>query len=266
MNTHSTEAITNRAHPQQATDAAGRPLATWNLRGARAWLAGVCVALCGLLLTAAGSAVGAVAGLDERAATWLLAAFAAVSAVAGAVWMVARRPASTWGFRRPKLLASAGWGLPLVVTIAVALATGGISVAAPMAIAYAALAGAVALNEEIWFRGLALAALRGLGARTACVGSAALFGVLHLANAAGGKPPAYLALQVVFAFAVGLALAELVALTGSLWIGVAWHFAYDFATFLGGDALNPTTLVGAVIIDAILISYAAFLWRRLPRR
>ena len=125
---------------------------------------------------------------------------------------------------------------------------------------------AVAFNEEIWFRGLMLAALRQLGTRSATCFAAALFGVLHLANALGGKSPLYLVLQLVLAFLVGLVLSEAVAITGSLWIGIAWHFAYDFTAMLSGDALTPTTLIAVGVIDLVLLVLAVVWWRKLPAK
>src|SRR5664280_741449 len=64
--------------------------------------------------------------------------------------------------------------------------------------------------------------------------------------------------------AVPLVLAELVAITGSLWIGIVWHFVYDLATFSTGDELTTAALVGAGTTTAVLAAYAVWLWRRLP--
>lgn len=109
-----------------------------------------------------------------------------------------------------------------------------------------------------------LATLRRLGTRKAIIGGSAIFGALHLTNFFAGRPPLYLGLQFAFACLVGLVLAELVAITGSLWIGIVWHFVYDLAAFSTGDELTTAALVGAGTTTAVLAAYAVWLWRRLP--
>ncbi len=247
--------------PSTASDA--RPLAAWRVRWP--WVAAVGVGLGGLVLTAAGSAVGVIAALGTDAATFVLAGFAAASALVGVAIMVAsRRPLATYGFRTPRHLPAALWAAPLAVVPLITLLAGGVSASPAAMVGLGCLSVAVAFNEEVWFRGLLPATLRRLGRRTSIVGAAVIFGVLHLANAAGGKSPLYLALQVAFATLVGLVLAELVAVTGSLWLCIAWHSAYDFSSFLGGDVISTETLVGLAVECVILVAYAAFLWRRLP--
>lgn len=142
--------------------------------------------------------------------------------------------------------------------------TAGINVTGAELLAYAVLTVAVGFNEEIWFRGLAQAALRRLGTRAAILGGSLLFGVLHLSNAAGGKSPLYLVLQAVYAFEVGAALAAIVAITRSLWVGICWHFLYDLTAFSTGDVLTGNALVGVAIMMALLAAYIGWLWRRLP--
>jgi len=90
--------------PSTASDA--RPLAAWRVRWP--WVAAVGVGLGGLVLTAAGSAVGVIAALGTDAATFVLAGFAAASALVGVAIMVAsRRPLATYGFRTPLHLPTA---------------------------------------------------------------------------------------------------------------------------------------------------------------
>lgn len=98
--------------------------------------------------------------------------------------------------------------------------------------------------------GLLLASLRRLGERHAIIGGSFVFGVLHLSNFFTGRPPLYLALQ--FAFAVGLALAELLAATRSLWLGIVWHVGCDLAALTTGDQLTPAVLAGLALMTALL--------------
>lgn len=109
-----------------------------------------------------------------------------------------------------------------------------------------------------------MAVLRHRSERTAIVGSAVIFGVLHLANLFGGASPLYAALQLAFAALFGLVAALVVSHTRSLWPVIAWHVAHDAITYVGGDDLNALTLSVLAVECAVLVAYAVVLWRRLP--
>lgn len=251
--------------PPQARDVDGRRLAAWKTR--HPWLLAVAVGLAGTVLTAFGVGYAQARGLDVLEASYAQAAFVALSALLGLVVMWRTKPSlADYGFRRPRSLDRALWLLPLAALPVILVAFSGPHVTPPQALAYAALAVTVGFNEEIWFRGLLLAALRGLGEKKAVIGGAAVFGALHLTNVFTGSPPLHLALQFAFACLAGLVLAELVAVTGSLWIGVAWHLVYDLAAWCTGEELSPAALVGLGLMTAILAAYAAWLWRHLPGR
>jgi len=91
-----------------------------------------------------------------------------------------------------------------------------------------------------------------------------VFGALHLTNFFAGRPPLYLGLQFAFACLVGFVLAEIVAITGSLWVGIAWHFLYDWAAFSTGDELTTAALTGIASTTALLAALAVWLWHKLP--
>jgi len=225
----------------------------------------VLVSIGGLVLTAVGSAVGQIVGLDDATATLVTAAFVALSALIGAgIMLASRRPLSDYGFRRPTHLPATWWAAPLLVAPVAVIAISGFEPKPGLLVPYLALTLAVGFNEEIWFRGLALAAVRRKAVKPAIAAASLLFGVLHLANALAGKPGLYLILQLGFATLVGLVLAELVAITGSLWIPIAWHFVYDFFSFNSGPALDARALLASSVISVVLLAYAVVLWRRLP--
>ena len=249
--------------PPTAADSAGRPLAIW--RTTRPWLWAILIGISGTLLTAFGSGFSQVRHLDVLSATYTQAAFIGLSALVGVVVMWRTQPSlADYGFRSPLHLDRALWLLPLVAVPVVLVAIVGITVTPAQAVAYLVLAVCVGFSEEIWFRGLLLATLRRLGTRTAIIGAAAVFGALHLTNFFAGRPPLYLGLQFLFACLVGLVLAELVAITGSLWIGIVFHLVYDWAAFSTGDDLTPAALTGLAVTTAILAAYAVWLWRTLP--
>jgi len=249
--------------PPTVSDGAARPLATWQTK--RPWVWAILVGIGGALLTVFGVGFSQVRHLDPVASTYTQAAFVALSAVLGLAVMWRTRPSlADYGFRRPLHLDRALWLLPLLAVPVVLVALAGIRVTPVQAAAYVAFTVCVGFNEEIWVRGLLLATLRRLGTRKAIIGGSAIFGALHLTNFFAGRPPLYLGLQFAFACLVGLVLAELVAITGSLWIGIVWHFVYDLAAFSTGDELTTAALVGAGTTTAVLAAYAVWLWRRLP--
>lgn len=248
---------------QAATDGGGRPVATWQTK--RPWLLAILVGIGGTLLTAFGVGFSQARHLDPVSATYVQAAFVGLSALVGLAVMWRTRPSlAAYGFRSPLHLDRALWLLPLFAVPVVLVAVTGITVSPAQAAAYGALAVCVGFSEEIWFRGLLLAALRRLGTRTAIIGGAAVFGALHLTNFFAGLPPLYLGLQFVFACLVGFVLAELVTITGSLWLLIGWHAVYDLAAFSTGEDLTPAALAGLAISTAMLAGYSIWLWRKLP--
>lgn len=249
--------------PQAPADSAGRPLATWQAK--RPWLWAVLVGIGGTILTAFGVGFSQVRHLDPVSATYAQAAFVGLSALVGLAVMWRTKPSLTeYGFRSPVHLDRALGLLPLLAVPVVLVAVVGISVTPVQVAAYGLLSLCVGFSEEIWFRGLLLATLRRLGTRTAIIGGSAVFGTLHLTNFFAGREPLYLVLQFAFACLVGFVLAELMAITGSLWIGIVWHFVYDLSAFSTGDDLSAAALAGVAAATAILAAYSVWLWRKVP--
>ena len=236
------------------------------LRGGRSWPLALGAALVPVLFTAAGSAAGQLLGLAEAPAILVLAAAAAASALLGLVVLArSRAGARRLGLRAPIRLGAALWLLPPLATVLIVAATAGIRVPAALIAPYIVLVAAVALNEEVWFRGIVIAALRGRGARTAIIGSSILFGVLHLANLAGGQSLGASLAQLGFAIVFGIAAAQLVILTGSLWPAIGWHAAWNLVNFLGGNGDSAIALIGVGAATAVIVGYAIVLGAALGR-
>ncbi|MEJ6013173.1 CPBP family intramembrane glutamic endopeptidase [Corynebacterium sp. H127] len=147
-------------------------------------LVGIGIAILGTLLTAVGSAVGQVMQLDDATVIYVLVGFISLSALLGVLWMkVSKHSLAEYGFRTP-----VGWavGLPLFILPVLNLVEG-VHIGASLVVPYLLFTLTVAFNEEIWFRGLLLAALRIRGEKFAIVVSGVLFGVLHLSNAFSGR-------------------------------------------------------------------------------
>ena len=103
----------------------------------------------------------------------------------------------------------------------------------------------VALNEELFFRGLLLEILRPLGWRRAITWSAVLFGVAHAANLVSGGYLPFVALQVIATTAGGIAFAAIRIRSGSLWPLLALHVVLDvvaLSTMTGAGVESPLLL------------------------
>lgn len=101
----------------------------------------------------------------------------------------------------------------------------------------AAIALAPALCEELLFRGVALPALaRSLGSAAAIVGSAILFGLIHVDSGNGQDSSFY---RVPFASVVGLGLGALRVRTGSVIPPVLAHTTLNTITFLAAPFATP---------------------------
>lgn len=131
-----------------------------------------------------------------------------------------------------------------------------------------AIAFAPAFCEELVFRGTVFPALaRGFGATVAVLGSAILFGIIHV-DAAAGSVTLY---RVPFAVAVGLCLALLRARTGSLAPPILAHatlnaitfFAAPLASSVPGTLPDPQPVLGGALFVAGG-ALSAWLFRKLP--
>lgn len=155
--------------------------------------------------------------------------------------------------------------LPTVVTLTLALLFGG-SWEPGRVVVFALLALLVGLTEEVLFRGLAYTALRGLGVGRAVVGSALIFGVVHLLNIAQGADVLATVLQVVYAFTVGCAFAAGLEAGGRLLPLIAAHAATDLFGFISdGGVVNGPDHAGlsAIITAAFIVVFGIYTVRTL---
>jgi CAAX protease family protein len=103
----------------------------------------------------------------------------------------------------------------------------------------------IALNEELFFRGILLETLRPLGWRRSIMTAAVLFGCAHLLNLPAGANAAFTVLQVAATTAGGVTLAAIRIRSGSLWPLIAVHAVMD--------AIALATLTGAGVDSPLLI-------------
>ena len=109
----------------------------------------------------------------------------------------------------------------------------------------------VALNEELFFRGVLLDLLKPFGWRRAVLWSSLAFGASHLVNVVAGAYPPFVAMQVAATTAGGVALAAIRIRTGSLWPALFVHLVIDL--------IAVSTLTGAATASPILLP-VLFLW------
>ena len=230
------------------------------------WLVALGSSLVPVVFTAGGFAVAQVRGLDDLGTYLTVAATVTVSALVGLLIMWRARPSLTdFGHRTPRNAARALWWVPSGAVVALVLLGSGVAVRLAVVPAIVWLTLAVGLNEELFYRGIVFKVMRRYGTCRAIAYSALIFGVLHLANLGNGSSAGYLLLQVVFSALFGFVTAELVAVTGSLWPGVAFHAAYDTVAYLGGDSSSTTALASLAVQVVLLGAYGWWLWGQLPR-
>lgn len=145
------------------------------------------------------------------------------------------------------LTVGAGLGLAMMALVMAVLRAGGlydITVTGAAAAPWAATALAVqaAVTEELWMRALLLRLLwRAFGPLPAFLGSAMIFGALHLANPGAGPMAAA---SVTMA---GLLFCALYALTGRIWVPIGLHAAWNLAQgYLFGAVVSGGNLGAAL--------------------
>lgn len=123
----------------------------------------------------------------------------------------------------------------------------------------------VGFSEELIFRGFLYRAIaHRSGVRKAVVISGLTFGLGHIVNLARGYTGLDQLLQVVVAIAVGVVLALLVAVTGSIMPGVVFHILFNISGSVTADNRTLEVYV-AVAVLVICSAYSTYLVRQLRR-
>ncbi len=127
----------------------------------------------------------------------------------------------------------------------------------------------IALNEEIFFRGIVLEGLRPQGWRNAIIGTAFLFGFAHSVNLVAGANLPFTVMQIAATTAGGVTLAALRIRSGSLWPVIALHVALDvmaLTTLTAGGVDHPVLIPILMAWLALNLTLWAYGWRLLRGR
>ncbi|WFR56561.1 CPBP family intramembrane metalloprotease [Anaerocolumna sp. AGMB13025] len=229
------------------------------------YIAAILIGLLCVFMSALGMAVPQIIGLGDRDTYLVATIFLIISVIVGLFIMnKSRSSLAEYGFRKNRkgTFQKVCFYIPLLIMELIPIVVFGFSadIAKIDYIIIALFTIAVGFNEEIYFRGLTLKFLEGKGKKKAIIYSSVIFGILHLANVFNGRNTLYLVLQVLFAFLVGIVLAELVSLTKSLWLVIIWHAAHDYISYITKDDLDKQSLIVLAIQVGILLIYAVYLW------
>jgi membrane protease YdiL (CAAX protease family) len=125
---------------------------------------------------------------------------------------------------------------------------------------------AVGFLEELLFRGFLYQAVRAKGGVTRAVAvSGITFGLGHILNLARGYTGVEQVAQIIVAIAVGIVLALLVAVTGTIVPGVLFHILYNISGSLSAASMETEKYLAAVVVASCVL-YSLFLVRRLRGR
>ncbi|MEP9395670.1 CPBP family intramembrane glutamic endopeptidase [Gordonia sp. VNK1] len=192
---------------------------------------------------------------------------AVISLAAGAALMALM--ATVLGWWRPALFDDGrstmrwAWAAPIAMLVLLGVnltATDFGEIGTGFLVAAIVLGIGVGFSEEFMARGLLLVGLRSqLSERWVWILTSVLFGAFHLINILLGAPVTQTVIQVVTASLSGCIFYVTRRLTGSLFMAMVLHGAWDFSTFVQGHAPAFAPPASLIVIVGIVAAVAA--WR-----
>lgn len=181
-----------------------------------------------------------------------------------AIFITAMRWWGAIGFRPARSARSLALYLPALILFIANLTFGIQPIALPALVNFALIAILSGLIEEAAFRGMILRAFLPRGAWTAVLVSTAFFGFSHAFNVLGISSPAYVAVQIGYALAIGFGFAAMALRGGLVWPLAVAHALGNFAAFLnsgqvGGDQVSIHLMVVSTVYIVVFTAYGLYL-------
>lgn len=182
----------------------------------------------------------------------------ALAAVGFVILKIFKLPLAEVGFAKPQkgTLKRLWFLIPLIVLGLLAL-IGGVDLSQGIVYILACMlyASAIAVSEELYFRGIICNVWKSGGYKKAALISAALFGACHALQAMANPDPIQTILAVCFAFFYGIAFAQIYLLTKSVLPGIIIHALHDLCSFIGNDLTSEVNLALGVVQTVIMLAF-----------
>lgn len=131
-----------------------------------------------------------------------------------------------------------------------------------MALAFFTIA--IGLSEELYFRGIILTKLKiCFTIKQTVILSSVFFAAVHASQAFSGVGIFIVVMTIINALLFGIVASGIVLLTKSIIPVIIWHMLYDFINWIA-LIQGATEIVMIIIESAIMITYAIYLWTKLP--
>lgn len=197
---------------------------------------------------------GAAARFIPALAVWVLAAVGFV------LLKVFKLPLNKVGFAKPqKGTLKRLWYLIPLIAVALSALVGGVDLSQGITYILACLlyVSAIAVSEELYFRGIICNVWKQSGFTKAVLVSSALFGACHALQAMANPDLVQTILAICFAFFYGIAFAQIYLLTKSILPGIIIHAFHDFCSFIGNDVSGEVNLAVGIVQTVIILAFIA---------
>ena len=171
-----------------------------------------------------------------------------------------------YGFRpaAPLLWRKTLYLLPMLALITANLWNGfGLRMSAAETVLYVLTMLCIGFIEAILFRGYLLQMLRESSTTLAILISSLTFGLGHIVNLLNGAAVLDTALQLIYAFSIGMMLSVFVVKTGHILPCCIFHGAFNaLSAFANGSGeMMGKKVVTAAVISVVTLGYAWYLWK-----
>ena len=184
------------------------------------------------------------------------------------IWLARNRLFAEYGLTRPTVLPRRFlFYIPLAACASVNLWFGlQVNMRIEETLFYVGSMLCVGFLEELIFRGFLFVAMAKSGVKSATVVSSLTFGIGHLVNLVNGSGAELIPnlCQVIYAIAFGFLFVAIFYRGGSLIPCIITHSVINALSAFAADLGDAHTVVISLILTAIAVSYAIFIYRTIP--